>query len=49
MPIEGVAVKLNEESTKKSTTYITDKEGTCKLILQNVLEGKLIISHDGYF
>jgi len=33
MPIPGVSVKLNEDSTKKTTLYTTEEEGTCKLIL----------------
>jgi hypothetical protein len=33
LPIPGVIVKLNEESTKKTTTYTTDEDGTCKLVL----------------
>lgn len=41
--------QLNEESTKKTTTYTTDEDGTCKLILQNILEGKLVIESEGYF
>lgn len=49
MPIEDVSVKLNEDSTKKTATYATDEEGTCKLILQNVLEGKMVIEKEGYF
>lgn len=32
-PIPGVTVKLNEDSTKKTTSYMTEEDGTCKLIL----------------
>lgn len=32
-PIPDVKVTLNEESTKKVTTYVTDEEGYCKIIL----------------
>ncbi|CAK66291.1 unnamed protein product (macronuclear) [Paramecium tetraurelia] len=49
LPIEGVQVILNEESTKQSQTYVTDQEGTCRIILQGVLEGKMVIQTEGYF
>lgn len=49
LPIDGVTVKLNEDSTKKTTTYTTDEEGVCKLVLQNILEGKLVIEMEGFF
>ncbi|KAM3139739.1 hypothetical protein pb186bvf_008197 [Paramecium bursaria] len=48
-PVSGVTIQMNEDSTKKTTTYTTDEEGTCKIILQNVLEGKMVIKHEGFF
>lgn len=44
-----MTIQMNEDSTKKTTTYTTDEEGTCKIILQNVLEGKMVIKHEGFF
>ena len=40
---------MEEQTTKKPHQYVTNARGECPIVLQGIVEGKMIIEGQGYF